>query len=111
MRKGESVEEVFITPETSIQVFIDEDDVAMWRLCEIKSGELVCGKPKVISLGPIMEILTEKLPGLSRFVVAYVKLNGTSYVKKGGYSGQKVWWTEEMTEEECWANELWPLRN
>ena len=111
MRKGDSVEEVFITPETSVQLFIDEDGAALGRLCRIENGERVCDKPEVISMGPVMEIVSEKLPGFSRFVVAYIKDDGSAYVKKGEYAEQKVWWASEMTEEECWMEELWALRN
>ena len=111
MRKGDSVEEVFITPETSMQVYIDEDGAALGRLCRIEDGEWICDTPEVISMGPVREIVSEKLPGFCRFVVAYLKDDGSAYVKKGEYAQQKVQWAGEMTEEECWMEELWALRN
>ncbi|MCP4646669.1 MAG: hypothetical protein GY852_02895 [bacterium] len=111
MRKGDSIEELFITPETSVQLFIDEDGAALGRLCRIENGERVCDNPEVISMGPVMEIVTEKLPGAYRFVVAYLKDDGSAYVKKGEYAEEKVSWASEMTEEECWMEELWALRN
>ncbi len=111
MRKGEQVEEMLIAPEISIQVFIDEYGAGQWRICKAENGHQLCSKSAMITSEPVVEIITERLPGNCRFVVVYVKSNGSVYIKKGGYSGQKVWWTEEISEEDYWVEELWMLRN
>ncbi len=109
MLKGEKPQEVFISQMTSIQVYIDEDDVGMWRVCKIENGRQTCSIPQVISLGPIKEIICHKLPGMYRFAVAYLKSAGIAYAKSGKYSGDAVWWGDEV--QECIAAEQWSHMN
>ena len=111
MRKGEQVEEMVITPDIAVQVFIDEYGMARWRVCQIENGQQICSQSAKITSEPVVEIITERLPGNGRFVVVYVKTDGSVYIKKGGFSGRKIWWTEEISEEDYWMEELWALRN
>ena len=68
MYKGESPEVIVLTPKTSMQVYIDQDDVAMCKLCTIENGVPVCQKPVVISMGPVTQIV-----GGVVFCLAYEK--------------------------------------
>ncbi len=111
MYKGQSSEVVVITPETSMQVYIDQDDVAMCKLCSIENGVQVCRKPVVISMGPVTQIVGEKLTGSGRIAVAYLKIDGSAFVRKGYYAGDMIEWEKEMGEEEYWVADPWPLMN
>lgn len=111
MYKGQSPEVVMITPETSIQVYIDQDDVAMCKLCSTENGVQVSRKPVVISMGPVTQIVGEKLPGSGLIAVAYLKIDGTAYVRKGYYTDDVIEWDKEMGEEEYWVADPWPLMN
>lgn len=113
MRKGEAPEETFISPKTSVQVYIDEDDVGMFRLCKIESGAQRCSLPLVVSIGPVTEIVCEPLDSYDCFVVAYAKPDGTACARQGVYedADEAVWWSEEVQEEPCCEMGLWALRN
>ena len=111
MLKGESPDEVFIAPMTSMQVYIDEDDVAMWRVCKIESGQQVCSVPQVLSMGPVTEVVCERLPRLYCFAVAYLKADGQVCARDAKYAGDVVWWSEEVHEESCYAGREWRYMN
>ena len=111
MLKGEAPDEVFIAPMTSVQVYIDEDDVAMWRICKIANGRQLCSVPQVLSIGPVQEVVCECLPWLYRFVVAYRDRNGCAYAKQAKYQGDTVWWSEEVPDESRLALAKWRYMN
>ncbi len=111
MQKGQPPEEVMIDLTTIAQMYIDQDDVAMCKVYKIENGLRVFGKPVVISMGPVTQIVGSKLPGDGRLAVAYLKINGAAYVRKGLYANDHVCWEKEMGEEECWVAESWPLTN
>lgn len=111
MYKGQSPEVITINPETNIQVYIDQDDVAMCKLCSVENGVQVCRKPVVISMGPVTQIVGDKLPGTGRIAVAYLKIDGAAYVRKGYFTDNTLEWEKEMGEEEYWVADPWPLMN
>lgn len=110
MLKGEQPDEVFIAPMTSVVVYIDEDNVGMWRVCQIENGMQKCSIPQVFSIGPVTEVVCEQLPGLYRFAIAYLKGNGRAYAKQGKFMGDEMWWDDEI-EEECVALDQWSHMN
>ncbi|NQT74043.1 MAG: hypothetical protein HQ553_14965 [Chloroflexi bacterium] len=111
MYKGQSPEMIVITPETSMQVYIDQDDVAMCKLCSIENGVQVYQNSAVISMGPVTQIVGEKLTESGRIAVAYLKIDGAAYVRKGYYAGDMIEWEKEIGEEEYWVADLCPLTN
>ncbi len=111
MLKGQEPSEVFIAPMTSVQMYIDEDNVAMWRICKIQNGQQTCSIPQVLSLGPVTEVVCERLPILYRFAVAYLTSDGLACAKQGKYTGGEVWWSEEVKEETCDAVGEWRYMN
>jgi len=111
MLKGEEPDEVFIAPMTSIKVYIDEDDVAMWRACKIENGRQICSMPQVVSIGPITEIVCGRLPRLYWFVVGYCNVAGFARAKAGKYQGAVVWWGEEVEAEQSLALSQWRYMN
>lgn len=111
MLKGEVPDEVFIAPMTSVQVYIDEDDVAMWRICRIENGRQSCSVPQVLSIGPVREVVCERLPWLYCFAVAYRNCTGSAYAKQAKYQGDIVWWGEEVPDESRFAVSKWRYMN
>lgn len=111
MRKGEPADEVFIAPDISVHVYIDEDDVAMCCLFKIENGMQMVSQSLVLSMGPVIEVICEKLTEDYTFVVAYTRTNGISYAKQGVFSEQDLLWSEEIQEEPTYEFDLWPLRN
>ena len=111
MLKGESPEEVLIAPMTSMQVYVDEDDVAMWRVCKIESGKQVCSVPQVLSMGPVTEVVCKRLHRLYWFAVAYLKADGQACAREAKYAGNVVWWGEEVNEKSCCASTEWRYMN
>lgn len=111
MRKGEPIEEVFISPAISVQVCIDEDDVGMWRMRKIEDGAQFYSDFQVASMGPVNEIVCERIPGSNRFVVAYIKADGIAYAKQGKFAGDVVYWSAEVTGEPCFEHDAWLLGN
>ncbi len=111
MLKGEVPDEVFIAPMTSAQVYIDEDDVAMWRICKIENGQQLYSEPQVLSLGPVQEVVCERLPWLYWFVVAYLGPTGRACAKQAKYQGDIVWWSEEIQDESRFAKNEWRYMN
>ena len=111
MLKGEKPDEVFIAPMTSVLVYIDEDDVAMWRICKIENGRQVCSIPQVLSMGPVIEVVCDRLPKLYWFIVGYLKSDGQALAKQGHYQGNLVWWSEEVEAEPNFAMSQWRNMN
>ncbi len=111
MLKGEEPQEVFIAPMTSVQVYIDEDDVIMLRVCKIENGRQTCSEPQVVSMGPATEVVCEKLPWMYRFAVAYLKSDGVAYARQAKYEGDNMWWSEEVEENSCCLMEGWSHMN
>ncbi len=102
MQKGENPQEVLIAPTASVQVYIDEDDVAMFRVSRIEDNQQMWSRPQVVSIGPVAEIVCDNVPEMLGFVVAYTKDDGIAYGRQGKYEGDYVWWSDEiMVLPEC----------